>query len=107
MADQPKLDNPLIRVVMDDGAVHEVQIWNKDMLAWDRTRTRRKWPAAEDAPIIWQTFLAWTGLTREGQIPSMTLDEFETHALQVRTLKVDDDDEESGVDPTQPDPEPT
>ena len=99
MADAPKLETPLIHVVMDDGAVHEVQAYNREMLLWDRTRARRKWPTASEAPFVWLNFLAWKALTREGQIQAMTLDEFEEHALEVRALR-DEDDEESGANPT-------
>jgi hypothetical protein len=98
VTDMPKLDSPLIRVVMDDGSVHEVQSINKDMLAWDRIRYRRKWPEAQEAMWIFMNFIAWNALTREGQIPAMTLDEFEERALEVRPKKEDGD--EPGVGPT-------
>ena len=105
MADLPRLATPRLVVTMDDGAVHEIQTYNRDMLAWDRTRARRQWPLADQAPFVWLTFLAWTALSREGQITKMTLDEFEERALEVRAVQ-DEDGGEAGADPTQKDPGP-
>lgn len=100
MSDNPKLATPVLAVTMDDGATYEIQVVNKDMLAFDRIRARRGWPTADAAPFVWLTFLAWSALTRENAIPTMTLDEFENAALEVRPI-TNDDGEESGADPIQ------
>ena len=107
MADKPKLPNPSLTVHMADGAVLKVQTLNKDLLVWDRTRAARKWPTAEETPSVWMTFLAWTALTREGQIPKMTLAEFEDACLSAQPDQPDEDDDESGVGPTQEEAEPS
>lgn len=106
MADSPILPTPIVKVFMDDGAVHEAQALNKDLLAFDRIRVRRKWPSATDAPLVWLTFIAYTVLTREQRIPAMTLDEFEDHALAVTAVDKDEDGGEPGADPTRTDREP-
>ena len=107
MADKPKLPNPSITVHMSDGAVLTVQTLNKDLLNWDRTRAARKWPTAEETPSVWITYLAWTALTREGQIPKMTLNEFEDQALSAQPEQPADDDEDDGVGLPQEEAEPS
>jgi hypothetical protein len=102
----PRLTTPRYRVVMDDGAEHEVRVINADMLWFDRERARRKdWPAPDEAPIFWQTCLAWRALRRTEALPDMTLRVFEERALQVEGLEKEEG-EQSEVDPTPPDPEP-
>lgn len=105
MSDAAALPTPVLRIHMDDGSVLEVQSVNKDLLAFDRIRARRGWPTASDAPQPWVTFIAYTALTREGQIPQMTLDQFEDRALAV-TVVQDDKGEVATTDPTQETPEP-
>ena len=100
MADRPQLRNPLLRVVMDDGAVHEVQALNPDLVAWDKTRARHHWPKTEDAPMLWLTFVAFCALRREELIPQMSYDDFERRAWEVGT--VDGDGGAATVDPTNP-----
>jgi phage FluMu gp28-like protein len=103
---EPRLTTPRYRVVMDDGAEHEVRVVNADMVWFDRERARRKdWPAPDEGPLFWQTCLAWRALRRTEVLPDMTLRVFEDRCLQVEGL---DEAEEAGdeVDPTRPDPEP-
>jgi len=101
-----KLRTPRVRVILDDGTddpkEHELQVLNIDMLMFDRDRARRGWPAADAAPMVWATYLAYRAAQRTGLMPeSMPLDEFERKALQVEML-VPDEAAPSEVDPTQP-----
>jgi hypothetical protein len=105
VADATKLPNPTITVHMDDGSVLTVQTLNRDLLNWDRTRAARKWPTAEETPSVWITYLAWAALTREGQIPKMTLNEFEDKALSAQPNGPEDGGD--GVGPTHEGAEPS
>jgi hypothetical protein len=88
---------PHLTVLMDDGAVHEIQANNFDMLMYERTARKRGWPGPQEAQIEWMTFLAWQGLTREGQIPKDTgYDDFAGRCVSIDPTAV-------GVDPTRPD----
>jgi len=97
-----KLTTPRVRFVLDDDSEHEVQVLNVDLLAWDRDRARRGWPAADQAPFVWLTYLAYKAGLRLGLIPQMTLDEFETKALEVEAISPDETTGVSEVDPTPP-----
>jgi hypothetical protein len=100
VADSVKLTTPRLRIVLDDGAEHTVQTLNIDLLTFDRERARRGWPNAQDAPIVWLNYLAFSALRRESAIPTeLTLAEFERKALEVSAIG---DDE---VPPTLPVPE--
>jgi hypothetical protein len=99
-----RLTTPRMRVLMSDGTCHELQALNVDLVAWDRERGRhRDWPAAQDAPFLWATYLAWHVLQRSnlftGPLPAFELD-----AQQVEILADDEDDD--AVDPTRTGPEP-
>lgn len=102
---EPRLTTQRYRVVMDDGAEHEVRVVNSDMVWFDRERMKHKdWPSPDEGPLFWQTLLAWKALRRTEVLPDMSLREFEERALQIEGL----DKEEGGaeVDPTRTDPEP-
>jgi hypothetical protein len=90
MADIPDLSTPLVRVTMSDGATHEVQTANPDLVRFDMTRGRMHWPALQDAAFLWLTFIAWAALKREHEIPDdMTWETFsETECLAVEVLNV-------------------
>lgn len=64
-----------LQIELETGEIHSVIVSNASMVAWDRTRSKRDWPTQEDAPILWQTFLAWHQLTAAG-IYTGTFDEF-------------------------------
>ena len=63
-----KLSTPRLRVVLADGTDREVQCTNADMVRFDLTRSKQKWPGAQDAPFLWLTFVAWAALRRTGVI---------------------------------------
>lgn len=99
-----QLTTPRIRVIMDDGTSHELRALNVDLVAWDRERGKhRDWPAAQDAPFLWASYLAWHVMTRTGAYTG-TLPAFETAALEVSVQ--DDDDGDDAVDPTRTGREP-
>lgn len=97
----PKLTTPRLRVVMADGAVHDVQALNVDLVAWDRHRARSREPLPSDAPFVWLNFLAWHVLKREGVTADMTLRDFESQAIEVSSYDAESDAET--VDPTNQD----
>ena len=104
----PKLATPRLHVVMDDGAVYDIQALNVDLVAWDRHRARHGEPLPSDAPFVWLNFLSWHVLVkREGIIPGLTLRQFEERAVEVSSGDADDDDGESdAVGPTRKEVEP-
>jgi hypothetical protein len=78
-----KLPTPLARVRLTDGRVLEARVINPDYLRWDRTASKHGWPKMAEAPFLWQTFLAWSALRREGLIAdSVTWEEFSDHLAE-------------------------
>lgn len=108
-----RLSAPRIRVVLDDpqhGAIEVVvQADNRDLVRWDITRRTKNWPEFQEAPFLWQTFLAWSVLQREGQT-SLKLDAFLDTCAEAAVVGkagdvLDDTDTESDdatVGPTPP-----
>jgi hypothetical protein len=95
----------VLRGSLDAPEVLEVQTLNPDLILWDRTRAKHKWPDIQSAPFLWLTFLAWAACRREGRIPrDLTWDEWEATTLNVANLNADDDDD--AADPTRPGPGP-
>lgn len=94
MADRVTLTAPKLEVVLEDGTQHTVQTDNRDLLAWDRTRAKHKWPSPQEAPFVWMTFLAWHALKRE-ELTALSLTDFEAGAVQIAAA----DDPET-ADPT-------
>jgi len=108
MADY-KLTAPHLRVLrgsLDAPEVIEVQCLNPDMILWDRTRLRHKWPEVKDSPFMWLTFLAWAAARRTGAIPSdLSYETWEQTTLDVSQIR-DENGEEEGASPTLPGLEP-
>ena len=102
MTTDHRLPTPRFRIHLRDGQILEVQAFNVDQLAWDRTAAKHGWPAAQSAPLTWATFVAWSAARREGRIDGMTWDTFsETGCLAVQTLGAEDPGSaEPGADPT-------
>lgn len=68
---------PLLTVLMDDGAVHEIQATNADLVAEELDRFKKHRPGPNEAQITWMTWIAWHGLRREGIIAGeLTFDAF-------------------------------
>ena len=101
----PKLQ--VLRGSIDAPEVLEVQTLNPDLIAWDMTAARHKWPAVKDAPFKWLTFLAWHACRREGRIPQdLRYEEWEATTLNVASLDGAQEDSATPVDPTQEEAEP-
>lgn len=96
-----KLSTPRLRVVREGHDDLEVQSTNADLVLWDRTRFKHKWPAVSDAPFLWLTFIAWAAARRTGAIPTdLRYESWESDVLEVESL--DDEEDEAGR-PTPPD----
>jgi hypothetical protein len=98
-----QLTSPRLRVVLGDDSVVEVQCTNADLVRFDMTRARQKWPAATDAPMLWQTFIAWAALRRTRGIPeTATYEAFSESTLDIQNLTDESDGSPDAVDPTHP-----
>ena len=104
-ADRPRvsLATPQIRVTNAEGDTYVVQTQNADLVAYDVTAYKHKWPPMKDAPFLWLTFLAWHASRRLGRIPSdQTYEQFRDTVLSVDSP--DGDDQDGEVGPTGPGP---
>lgn len=103
-----KLTSPRLRVVrgsLEAPEILEVQTLNPDLIAWDMTRGKHRWPELKDAPFKWLTFIAWHACRREGSIPAdLTYEAWEASTLAVENLTDDDEEGDNGgvTDPTLP-----
>lgn len=87
-----RLSSPRVRVVRDGHDDLEVQTDNRDMVLWDRTRIRHKWPKFDEAPFLWLTFLAWSAARRSGAIaPELTYERWEADVIDVANVDAPDD----------------
>lgn len=97
-----RLTSPRVQVLRDGYDPLEVQTTNRDLLLWDTTRAKHKWPKFEDAPFLWLTFLSWSAARRTGAIaPEVRFEDWSDDVLQVTALDEDDEDDEFGT-PTEP-----
>jgi hypothetical protein len=104
-----KLTSPRLRIwrgSLDAPEVLEVQTLNPDLIAWDMTHAKHKWPELKDAPFKWLTFIGWHAARREGRIPAdLTYEAWEASTLDVSNI--DDEDEDGGeAIPSPPGPGP-
>jgi hypothetical protein len=102
-----RLSTPRVRYRLadDPDTVVEIQAINVDILAWEESAARHKWPKPEDGNAFhWLNFLAWHHSTRVARtLPeTMTLKEFHRAALEVIAYT---DENGDGVDPTNPGPD--
>lgn len=94
-----KLTCPRVAVVRDGFDPVEFQTTNADMVLWDRTRAKHKWPTFQEAPFLWVTFLSWAAARRTGAIaPDYTYERWESETLDVTPMT----DESESADPTRP-----
>jgi hypothetical protein len=97
-----QLTSPRLRVVLGDDNVLNVQCTNADLVRFDMTRARHKWPTATDAPFLWLTFIAWAALKRTKGIPdSVTYEAFSESTQDITNLTDDGEGSPDAVDPTQ------
>lgn len=57
-----------ITVELNDGTSHDLVIANPSLVAWDRTRAKWNWPKADDATLLWMTFVAWHHMKAHGLV---------------------------------------
>lgn len=98
-----------IDVELDDGTEHRLKVNNVSMVAFDRTRIKRGWPSADEAPMAWATFIAWHHMKAAGLV-DCTLEEFENTRCVVCRVVQDAEDAEAAegdaVDPIPTTPAP-
>lgn len=100
-----RLSTPRLRIRRDGQDVLELQTTNADLVLWDRTAYRHKWPNPTAAPFLWLTFIGWAAARRTGAItPEHKYETWEAEVLEVDTVDDEEDDEEGT--PTDPGPEP-
>lgn len=98
--------------VTRQGAEFTVKSNNIDMVMWDRTRARHRWPTQQEAPLLWMTFVAWSAARRTGAIAAdLSYPDWEATTEYVEAVDadgnpLDEDDDGEGVDPTRPGPGP-
>lgn len=101
-----KLTSPRVRVLREGHEPIEVQTDNRDLVLWEKTRVKHRWPAFNEAPIIWLTFISWAASRRTGAIPpEYKYELWESETLDVSSLDDDDTTGEQGS-PFDPEPEP-
>lgn len=92
-----RLTSPRINVVREGEDDLELQTINADLVLWDRTRAKHKWPKFDEAPFLWLTFLSWAAARRTGVINgSVTYETWEAETLDVQAFPDDEDDDETG-----------
>ena len=97
-----RLTTPRLKVIREsDDTILELQTTNADLIRWDRTRAKHKWPTIEEAPFLWLTFLGWSAARRSKVIgPDVTYEAWEADVLQVDSNDDDDDPEDETGRPT-------
>ena len=105
-----RMTAPKILVVLDNDREYTVQTDNRDMVRFDLMRGRKQWPTMQEAPMLWLTFLAWSALSREKELPGADVDKELDRILSVdvvdddgNVVDLDDPDvaDAVSVDPTQ------
>jgi hypothetical protein len=89
---------PSFRVTLPDTDAFEVQTSNADLVRWDMTSAKHKWPTYKDAPFLWTTFLAWTAARRQ-KLTDLSWEEWSDRVVQVESIGDDD-----AAVPTVPEP---
>lgn len=104
-APAPKITAPRLRVSRS-GETFEVQTMNADLVNWDRTRAKHRWPKTEEAPFLWLTFISWSAARRTHVIPeNVTYEAWEATTEDITAIDADGNalaGDETGepVDPT-------
>lgn len=103
-----RLVAPRVRVIRasENGSEPlEIQTDNRDLVRWEQTRIRHKWPTFQEAPFKWLTFLAWSAATRAGVVSDLTYERWEADVLSVADTRDEDENDEIGR-PTEAGPAP-
>jgi hypothetical protein len=83
-----RLESPRVIITREGHEDLEVQTDNRDMIVWETTRARHKWPKFDEAPMMWLTFLAWSAARRTGAIDNgYTWERWREETLQAKTVK--------------------
>jgi hypothetical protein len=86
-----RLVAPRIRVIRDGQDPLEIQADNRDLVGWEQTRVKHKWPKFDEAPFKWLTYLAWSAARRSGALETgVTYERWEAEVLSVRDLSQED-----------------
>jgi hypothetical protein len=94
---------PRVRVTPADGPAYVVQALNPDLLLFEDTQAKHRWPGPSTAPFRWLTFLAWAASRRTDRIGrDITWDSFSGSTLMVES--VTDDTDTAGPTPPGPGP---
>lgn len=99
MSGTNKLSNARMTVTLADGQKLELEPANPDRVRFDITRGKHKFPSAEEAPMLWLTFVSWACARRTGVYEGSWEQWMDTDCLDI---DVEDDED---VDPTQKGPE--
>ena len=92
-----KLTSPRVRIMRDGQEDLEIQTDNRDLVLWDRTRAKHRWPKFDEAPFVWLTFLSWAAARRTGAIEAgYTFERWEADVIQVENIDPDEDDDDLG-----------
>lgn len=90
---EPRLSSPLVTVIRDGQEPLTIQTNNVDLVRWDRTRVKHKWPRMDEAPFLWLTFISWAAARRTGAISdTVTYEVWEETVLDVSGETDSDDD---------------
>jgi hypothetical protein len=101
-----KITSPRVSIVREGMDPLEVQTANPDLVLWDMTRVKHRWPKFDEAPFLWLTFISWAAARRTGAIePAYTFERWRDEVLDVADVSVRDDDTELGS-PTGPGADP-
>jgi hypothetical protein len=92
-----RLATPRLTVVREGVDELNLQTTNADLVLWDRTRFRHKWPTVTDAPFLWLTFIAWAAARRTGAIPENL--KYETWEAEVLAVETEEDEEDEAGRP--------
>jgi hypothetical protein len=89
-----------------DPEPRELQTVNADLVLWDRTRVKHRWPALDDAPFLWLTFVSWAAARRSRLIdPAITYEMWEADTLAIEAITDDDAAGDDAGRPTPPGPD--
>lgn len=93
------LPGRISRVTLVDGTSFEVRISNREFVAWDMTRPKRKWPPLDEAPFLGATFMSHRAALREGKT-DLSWDAWQDQVEMLENVTADEDEDDEGR-PTQ------
>jgi hypothetical protein len=100
---EPRLSSPRLTVIRDGQEPLTLQTNNMDLVRWDRTRVKHKWPRLDEAPFLWFTFISWSAARRTGAIPDTVT--YEVWESTVQDVNAEDDEGDESSDVGRPFPE--